>query len=136
MRVSNKVKYELLDWTARICAALPPIIAAFYYFPEWIDQSPSATFSGMLLVVMLVSMVPFWKKIAGAAKKITVTSMPIFWLVAFAIFWSLKEIIDKFVFISLFGFAGSLLSMVICFFRNRYKTPEMEKENEVNDTNE
>ena len=118
--MSNRVKYELLDFFARLCAVLPPLIATLYFFPEWIEKSPGATFSGTTLVVILVCMIPFWRKLLGLAKNFTSTAMPVFWLVVFAVFMVLKDIVDKFIYISLFGLIGSLISMGICVFRNKY----------------
>ena len=122
--MSNRVKYELLDFFARLCAVLPPLIATLYFFPEWIEKSPGATFSGTTLVVILVCMIPFWRKILGLAKNFTSTAMPVFWLVVFAIFMVLKEIVDKFVYISIFGLIGSLISMGICVLRNKYNVQD------------
>lgn len=122
--MSNRAKYELLDFAARLCAVLPPLIATFYFFPEWVKTSPTATFSGTALVACLICMVPFWKKILAVGKNFTSASMPVFWLVIFAMFMVLKEIVDKVVIISLLGFCGSLLSISICFFRNKYKPTE------------
>lgn len=122
--MSNRVKYELLDFLARLCAVLPPLIATLYFFPEWIEKSPGATFSGTTLVVILVCMIPFWRKLLGLAKNFTSTAMPVFWLVVFAIFMVLKEIVDKFVYISIFGLIGSLISMGICVLRNKYNVQD------------
>jgi O-antigen/teichoic acid export membrane protein len=130
--MSNRAKYELLDFAARVCAVLPPLIATFYFFPEWVQKSPSATFSGTALVVCLICMIPFWKKIFEVGKNFTSASMPIFWLVLFAVVMVLKEIVDKFVIISLLGFCGSLLSISICFFRNKYKPSESTTDGEEN----
>ncbi|MBO7310579.1 MAG: hypothetical protein J6U86_04225 [Clostridia bacterium] len=120
--MSNKLKYELLDIFARFCAVLPPLVATLYFFPEWIEKSPGATFSGTTLVIALICMIPFWKKLFDFAKNFTSTAMPVFWLVVFAVFMILKEIVDKFIYISLLGLLGSLISMGVCFWRNKYDT--------------
>lgn len=133
--MSDKLKYELLDFAARLCAVLPPLISTLCYFPVWIEQSPGATFSGMTLVIVFVCMIPFWRKIVGFAKNFTSTAMPVFWLVIFAIFMVLKEIVDKFIFISLFGLAGSLLSMGVCIFRNKF-APKKEKTSDTSEDDE
>lgn len=132
--MSRKLKYELLDFLARVCAVVPPLAGTLYFFPAWVEESPHATFSGTVLVLVLVCMIPFWKKILGVTKNFTATAMPVFWIVLFAVFMILKEIVAQFVYISLFGLAGSVLSMGVCFFRNRYAPPSdninEEKENE------
>lgn len=133
--MSNKLKYELLDFAARLCAVLPPLISTLCFFPTWVEQSPGATFSGTTLVIVLICMIPFWKKIVGLAKNFTSTAMPVLWLVIFAVFMVLKEIVDKFVYISLFGLAGSLLSMGVCMIRNKY-APKKKKASDADAENE
>ena len=119
--MSDRFKYEAWDFFARLCAVLPPLGTTLYFFPEWIERSPRATFSGMLVVWVLVCMIPFWKKIVSLAKEFTSTAMPVFWLISFVLMLVLKDIIDRFAYIALFGFIGSLISMVVCgVFRNKY----------------
>lgn len=120
--MSPKNKYRMLDITARLCAVCPPLIATFYYFPEWIATSERATFSGMALVAILVCMIPFWKLFFNGLRKLTATSMPVFWLIMFALLFIVKEIIDKAIYVSLFGFAGSVASMVLfAYAKKKYK---------------
>lgn len=118
--MSNKLKYEMWDIAARLCACVFPLGASLYFFPEWLDSSPRATFSGMLLVAVLVCMIPFWKKLVSITKSLSSTSMPVFWLIVFAVFFCLREILDKMIYISIFGLIGSAVSMGICIIRNKY----------------
>ena len=127
----NKVKYELIDIGARLVAVLPPLISTLCYFPEWINKSSKATFSGMLLISFFVCMIPMWKKITGLFKTLTSTSMPVFWLIIFGVFFVVKDIIERVIYISLFGLIGSLISMGLCIWRNKYADEETAKK-EVN----
>lgn len=122
--MSDKVKYEIWDILARLGAVLPPLGATLYFFPEWIQKSSGATFSGMLVVAGLVFMVPFWRKIFGSLKKFTLTnaSMPIFWIVFCGVFFALQDIVYRMLYIGVAGFLGSLLSFAICIKRNQYRT--------------
>ncbi len=118
--MSDRMKYELWDFLARLCAVIPPLGATLFFFPEWIEQSPRATFSGMLLVATLICMVPFWKKILQISKSFSSTSMPVFWIILFAVFFVVRDIVDRIMYISLFGLLGSGISMAVCIMRNKY----------------
>lgn len=119
--MSNRMKYQLWDIAARLCAAIPPLIASGYFFPVWVEESPSSTFSGVIVVAFLVCMIPFWKKLQGLKEILLDTSMPVLWMVIYALVYCLKCIIDSIMYISLAGLAGSLVSMLVCVKRNRYK---------------
>lgn len=118
--MSDRFKYGLLDIAARFCAVLPPLGATVYFFPAWIEKSAGATFSGTALVLIFLCMIPFWKKTVRLAEGLTETGVPVLWLVIFAVSVILKNIIDKFVVISIFGLTGSVISMAVCAVRNRY----------------
>lgn len=118
--MSDRLKYCLLDISARLCAVLPPLGATVYFFPSWVKSSAGATFSGTALVLIFLCMIPFWRKFVQLAEGLTETAVPVLWLAVFAISMILKNIIDKFIVISLFGLVGSAVSMAVCSFRNRY----------------
>ena len=131
--MSDRVKYHLIDILARLCAAIPPFAATLYFFPVWIKQSSHATLSGTVVAAFLVCMIPFWKKIFEAAKdfSLTNTSMLVFWLIIFAVFFALREIVNQMIYISLWGLVGAFISAGVCVFRNRFaesKNTDSEKE--------
>ena len=128
MKISNKIKYEFWDVIARIVSAIPPLITTIYFFPEWVKKSASATWSGMIIVVILVLMIPLWKKIFAWAKEFTLTnaSMPILWLVLTGFCYLMQYISDKVLCISIAGLVGSLLSTGICIIRNKYRDNKAE----------
>ena len=122
MTLSNKLKYESLDISARILSALPPFFTTLHYFPLWIEESPGATFSGVAVLSFIVCMVPMWRKVADLKKFIFSASMPVFWIIIFALFYFLAEIARSMIMISLAGLAGSLLSIPLILWRNKYRT--------------
>ena len=132
--MSNRMKYELWDFAARLCAVIPPLASSLFFFPEWLRQSPKATFSGTFLIACLVCMIPFWKKLMTVGKSLSGTSMPVFWLVVFGVFFMLKEIVDKVIYISLFGLIGSVISIGVCCIRNRYKEHDVNAEEKDKET--
>lgn len=133
--MSDRVKYELWDILARFGAVLPPLGATLYFFPEWVQKSSGATFSGMLVVMALVLMIPFWRKIFSSLKNFTLTnaSMPIFWLVFCGVFFALQHIVDRMIYIGIFGLIGSMISIVICIKRNQYRPPTETTSNDRKD---
>ncbi|MBQ8345044.1 MAG: hypothetical protein IJY42_02125 [Clostridia bacterium] len=118
--MTNHTKYVLLDLGARLCAALPPLITCFCFFPDWIEQSSSATFSGGTVAILLICLIPFWKQLGQMGKKLTETSMPVLWAVIFGAMFLLRSIIDQMTVIALVGLLSSLVSMGLCSLRNRY----------------
>lgn len=127
MTLNNKVKYELIDILSRLVAAIPPFITTLCFFPLWIDESPGATVSGVAVLAFIVCMIPMWKKIADLKKFIFSASMPVFWIIVFAVFYFLQHIASSIVIISLAGLAGSLMCIPITMWRNKYKTPITEE---------
>lgn len=122
MTLNNKLKYELLDVVGRIVAAIPPFLTTLHFFPIWVDKSPGATVSGVAVLAFIVCMIPMWKKIISWKKYIFSASMPVFWIILFAVFYFLQHIASSMVFISLAGLSGSLLCIPFTIWRNKYKT--------------
>ena len=120
--MSHRVKYQLWDIAARTCAVLPPIGCSLYFFPAWVEESAGCTLSGITVLTVLVCMIPFWKKLRSFAKTLFSTSMPVFWLILFGVFYCLRFIADSIMYISLAGLGGSVISMLVCIKRNKYRT--------------
>ena len=125
--MTDRQKYRLWDVGARLCTALPPMGAALYFFPLWVEKSSGATFSGMALVALLVCLIPFWKKLSQVGKHLTETSMPVLWVVLFGLLFLLRSILDQMLIIALVGLGASLISMLLCARRNRY-SPDRKEE--------
>ena len=123
MKISNKVKYELIDVLARIVAVIPPLVTTVYFFPEWVKKSAGATWSGTIIIVLLVLLIPMWKKLFAWAKDITLTnaSMPVFWIVLTGFCYLMQYIADKVICIGIAGLIGSVISAGICIWRNKYR---------------
>ena len=132
MKLSNKIKYELWDVLARIVSVIPPLITTVHFFPEWVKKSAGATWSGMIIIVALIIMIPLWKKLFAWAKEFTLTnaSMPIFWLIITGFCYLMQYIADKMICIGIAGLVGSLLSALICIRRNKYQEKDESKTKE------
>lgn len=132
MQISNKLKYELWDVLARIVSVIPPLIATIYCFPEWVKKSATATWSGVIIFVILFLMIPMWKKIWEWGKHFSLTnaSMPVFWLILTGFCYLMQYIADRMILIGVAGLVGSLLSAGVCIIRNKYKDEPTAKEGE------
>ena len=119
--MKQRTKYRLWDLGARLSAALPPLGATLYFFPVWVEKSSGATFSGMTLAAMLVCMIPFWKKLTAGARQLFETGMPVFWAILLGVLLLVRSILDQMLTISIIGLGASLLSMLLCGIRNRYR---------------
>jgi len=124
----SRTKYVLWDLGARLCATLPPLGATLYFFPLWVRESSGATFSGMTLVAIFVCMIPFWKKLVSGAKQLFETGMPVFWAILLGVLFLIRSILDQVLVIAIVGLGASLLSMLLCTLRNRYRTEDKEDE--------
>lgn len=119
--MKNRTKYVLWDLGARLCAALPPLGATLYFFPMWVKESSGATFSGLTLLALLVCMIPFWKKLASGAKTLFETGMPVFWAILLGVLFLIRGILEQVLVISVIGLGASLVSVLLCGVRNRYR---------------
>lgn len=122
------MKYEVWDILARIVSVIPPLGATVYFFPEWVKKSSSATWSGMIIVALLIMMIPMWTKMFSLAKNFTLTnaSMPVFWMILCGIFYLMQSVADRMIYIGIAGLVGSLLSALVCIKRNKYRDDRKE----------
>ena len=82
----------------------------------------------MALVAIMVCMIPFWKLILRGLRALTATSMPVFWLIMFALLFIVRDIIDKALYITLFGLAGSVISIVVyAYAKKKYNVDKDNK---------
>ena len=124
--MSNSVKYKLYDVGARLVAVLPPAVVTLCHFPLFVAKSSDATFSGITLLMLLICMIPFWRKIGEMKKFLFSASTPVLWLICFGIFYFLAEIASTVVYISLAGLGGSCASAVLVRIGKRYAPIEKE----------
>ena len=131
MGISRRVKSEVLDVLGRMIAALPPFLMTLHYFPIWVEESPGATLSGVVILSFLVCMIPMWRKLGELKKMIFSASTPVLWIVLFGIFYFLESIAASIKMIALAGLVGSLVSLPIVLWRNKYRVPDGEKEDKA-----
>ena len=83
-----------------------PVFATFTQFPLWVEQSAEATMSGLCLVLIAISVIPFLKVLREYFKS------PSSWVlfgVIFVVLLMLRSIIDQILIVSLAGFIANLI---------------------------
>ncbi len=104
----NITKGAIIKGCAVCLDVFVPLAATFVQFPIWVERSSEATMSGLFLVLALVSALPFLKQIKAYFKS---PSVWVIWIVLFALFVCLKNIIDEMIVVC---FAGMLANIIGC----------------------
>ena len=83
-----------------------PLVATLTQFPLWVEQSAEATMSGLCLILIALSVLPFLKVLKNYFKS------PSSWVVFGVIFvflLVLRSIIDQILIVSFAGFVANLI---------------------------
>ena len=104
-----------------------PMVVALNQFPLWVEQSAEATMSGICLVLIGLSIIPFLKQIREYFKS---PSAWVVWGVILAILVLLRSIIDQILIVS---FAGFIANIAGAFIYNIGKGFDKRKEKKEND---
>ncbi len=80
--MKNKTKGNIIKWVSIILCVAAPLAATLSQFPVWIATSDRATISGIVVVLLFVSCVPFFRVIKEKLKS------PAAWLV-----WTILAVI-------------------------------------------
>ena len=108
--MNAKIKSYILIFSGLLISIIPPIIAAISYFPIWKERGTSTIFSGFMLLLILVSIIPLFKFI----KKILESpSIQFAWLAIFIIFALLRNIADEMTIISFVGFISNFIGAIL-----------------------
>lgn len=73
--MKNKTKGNIIKWVSIVLCVAAPLAATFSQFPVWIATSDRATISGIAVVLLFISCVPFIRVIKEKLKS------PAAWLV-------------------------------------------------------
>ena len=101
-----------------------PLAVTLTQFPLWISRSASATISGISILFILLSTIPFYRQIKQYFKS---PSAWVMWGMLFLILFALSEIINEMVLICFFGFIANVIGAVIYKIGIKYDTPNEEK---------
>ena len=87
-----------------------PLVATLSQFPVWIAHSAESTMSGLCLVLLGLSILPFLKQLKAWFKS---PSAWVLWGVIFVILLMLRNIIDQILVVAFAGFLANALGAVI-----------------------
>lgn len=83
-----------------------PLVATLTQFPIWVEKSSEATVSGLFLMFAILSAIPLAKQIKEFIKS---PSVWVLWIVLFAFFVVLRNIIDEMVIVSFVGMLSNIV---------------------------
>lgn len=108
--MSNTLKRRMLKGTALGIDVLPPFIATIAQFPIWVEQSADATVSGIFILLAFLSCIPFMKQIKAFIKS---PSVPVLWLIMFALLTALNNIISQMIVVCFVGTISNTIGTLI-----------------------
>lgn len=83
-----------------------PFVATITQFPIWVEKSSEATVSGLFLMFAILSAIPLAKQIKEFIKS---PSVWVLWIVLFAFFVVLRNIIDEMVIVCFVGMLSNIV---------------------------
>ena len=116
--MNNKTKYIILTSVAFLVSVVPPVIATLMQFPVWVETSSEATISGVAVMLMFISCLPFYKAIINYFKS---PSAPVVWLCICAFMYVMKSIAEQMFIVSCVGAVSNLMGMVCFRLRDKFK---------------
>lgn len=114
--MKNRTKGTILKTAALALDVGAPLAATLTQFPLWIQKSSEATMSGLCLVFVLLSCLPFLKQIKEYFKS------PSSWMiftVLFFLFVMLRNIIDQMLVVTFVGMVANIIGAGIYALGNQ-----------------
>ena len=104
--MTNATKGRILKTTALAIDVIIPAAATLSQFPVWINRDAASTVSGLGLVLIALSCIPFYRQIREYFKS---PSAPVLWLVLFLAFTILESIAAEIKMVCFFGLVANLI---------------------------
>lgn len=104
--MTNATKGRILKTTALTIDVSIPAVATLSQFPIWINRDATSTVSGLGLVLIALSCIPFYRQIREYFKS---PSAPVLWLVLFLAFTMLESIAAEIKMVCFFGLVANLI---------------------------
>lgn len=122
--MKNSTKGAILKTTAICIDVVVPVTATLTQFPLWIEKSSESTVSGLCLVLIGLSVLPFLKVLKEYFK--SPSSWVVFGLI-FVLLLLLRNIIDQILIVSLAGFVANLIGAVLYTIGNHLRDKDEEE---------
>lgn len=116
--MSERTKYLILYVLGLAICIVPPAVAVLLNFPIWIQKSSAATLSGLSLILLVLSCIPFYKAILAYIKS---ASSPVMWLILFVFCFLFGSIVHEMTIISFVGVISNTVGAVIFKISKKYK---------------
>lgn len=103
--MKNRTKGAIIKGAAITLDVVAPLVATLSQFPLWIEKSADATMSGLCLIFILISCLPFIKQIREFFKS------PSSWMIftiLFVFFVVMRNIIDQMLVVSFVGAVANI----------------------------
>lgn len=113
----TKTKYNILTVAAVACCVLPPFVMTLSKFPIWVNE-PKMVVSGVALLLIFFSCIPFFKQIKEYFKSPSAT---VLWIVVFVLLCIFRHIINELVYVAAAGLAGNIFGEALFMWRKKYK---------------
>lgn len=104
--MKNSTKGAIIKTVALGIDVGVPLAATLTQFPLWVEQSAEATMSGLCLVLLGLSVLPFLKQLKEYFKS---PSAWVVWGIIFVLLLMLKNIIDQILVVSLAGLIANAI---------------------------
>ena len=108
--MKNSTKGAIIKTVALGIDVGVPLAATVTQFPLWVEQSAEATMSGLCLVLLGLSVLPFLKQIKNYFKS---PSAWVVWGIIFVLLLLLKNIIDQILVVSFAGLIANAFGTII-----------------------
>lgn len=110
--MKNSTKGWLIKTIGVLICVLPPLAATCSQFPIWVNRSMEATISGTFIILAFFCCLPLIKY----AKYIfRAPAIPLFWAIAYALFFVLRSIIDEMLAVCLVGAISNTIGIGVYF---------------------
>ena len=119
--MTDRTKYILLSILGYGLSVVPPLARTLIQFPVWIARSPAATVSGIAVILIFLSCLPFWKTIVKYLKS---PSAPMVWIIICTFMYVMKAIATEMFYVSLVGAVSNIAGAGFFSLRKRYRRNE------------
>ncbi|MBR3806663.1 MAG: hypothetical protein IKJ13_07540 [Clostridia bacterium] len=103
--MKNRTKGAIIKGAAITLDVVAPLVATLSQFPLWIEKSADATMSGLCLIFILISCLPFIKQIREFFKS---PSSEMIFTILFVFFVVMRNIIDQMLVVSFVGMVANI----------------------------
>ena len=90
--MTNLTRGKIVNASSTLLCVATPIATACTQFPIWVQKSDEATISGLVLVVLFIACIPFYKYIKNYMKS---PSAAVVWTALAVVFTLMQQIINQ-----------------------------------------